>query len=61
MTAEKPDDRSSPPPMRIRLTLEAMPDDVPADNRLRRLLKMMKRAYGFRMVMIEDAPEKKSC
>lgn len=35
---------------RVRLILEALPSDVPAGRRLARLLKVMQRYYGFRLV-----------
>jgi hypothetical protein len=41
----------------VTLTLKALPDDVPADVRLRQLLKRLLRTYRFRCVRIE--PEHK--
>ena len=42
----------------IRLDLEALPDaaGVPAFVRLRRLLKALKRAYGWRCLRLLDVP-----
>jgi hypothetical protein len=40
----------------IRLTLRPLPDAVPADVRLRRLLKRLLRSYGFRCVNVEALP-----
>jgi hypothetical protein len=43
---------------RYTLTIEAMHDDVPAANRLRRLLKAMLRGgYGFRCLRVTDGGE----
>jgi len=39
---------------RYRLTLEAVPDDVPQLVRLRRLLKVLLRGYRFRCRRIEE-------
>lgn len=36
------------------LTLEAQPDDIPAILRLRRLLKICLRSFGFRAVKVEE-------
>ncbi len=38
----------------VRLTLRPLPDEVPTDIRLRRLLKYALRALGLRCVKIED-------
>lgn len=46
----------SPQPT-YRLTLKAMKHDVPVDSRLQRLVKAAKRAYGFRLVNIEEVGE----
>lgn len=45
---------TAPPPVHPRyvLTLEALPDDVPAEVRLRRLLKLLLRGYRFRCVRV---------
>lgn len=41
------------------LTIQSVPrHDVPADVRLRRLLKGMLRGYGFRLLSITQAPAK---
>ncbi|GIW82602.1 MAG: hypothetical protein KatS3mg105_4409 [Gemmatales bacterium] len=37
-----------------RLTFQAQPDDVPAVVRLRRLLKLALRVFGFRCVSAEE-------
>jgi hypothetical protein len=50
--AQARDERLLPEPQRYRLILEAAPDSVPAVDRLRRLLKRLGRAYGFRLVDI---------
>jgi hypothetical protein len=40
-----------------RLTLTSTPrDDVPPEQRLRRLLKMLLRGYGFRATKVEQLP-----
>jgi hypothetical protein len=39
-----------------RLTVRALPDDVPPVIRLRRLLKHSLRALGFRAVSVEEVP-----
>ena len=43
---------------KYRLTLQAIPDDVPAINRLRRALKTLLRAFGLRCLLGEQLPEK---
>jgi hypothetical protein len=42
---------------KYRLTLRALPGKVPVANRLRRLLKTLLRAYGFRCERVEDMAE----
>ena len=39
-----------------RLTLRALPATVPAVVRLRRLLKMAGRAFGFKAIEVEELP-----
>jgi hypothetical protein len=46
----------TPPRPVYRLTLEALPDDVPAHVRLKRVLKGLLRGYGFRCVRVEQVP-----
>jgi hypothetical protein len=45
-----------PQPGDFRLTIRPGADAVPAIARLRRLLKMLLRGYGFRCVAIEELP-----
>lgn len=45
---------------RVRLTLETAPSEVPAAVRLRRLLKQLGRAYGWRCVEVEALPPKEA-
>jgi hypothetical protein len=40
-----------------RLTLEAEPSEIPAARRLARLLKALKRAYGFACIKAEELPD----
>lgn len=42
-----------PPEPDYRLTLRPLPDEVPAPVRLRRLLKAIRRAYGFACRRVE--------
>jgi hypothetical protein len=43
-----------PDPARYRLTLRSVPSSIPAPVRLRRLLKALLRAYGFRCIWYEE-------
>jgi hypothetical protein len=40
---------------RVRLTLRALPDAVPANHRLKRALKCLLRSFGMRCERIEPA------
>jgi hypothetical protein len=40
-----------------RLTVEALPDSAPAIIRLRRVIKSLLRAYGFRLLAVVELPE----
>lgn len=42
----------------VKLTLQPLPDNIPAAVRLRRLLKALLRGYRFKLVKIEDANDK---
>lgn len=44
-------------PELIRLILRPLPDEVPVEIRLRRLLKSLLRAYGFRCESVETIPD----
>ncbi len=44
----------SKPAEKYTLTIESTPDNVPAINRLRRLLKALIRAYGFRCLEVVE-------
>ncbi len=51
--------------IQVRLTLKSVPrsdecgNPIPADNRLRALLKVMLRRYGFRVERIEEIGQEK--
>jgi hypothetical protein len=38
----------------VRLTLRPLPSDVPVDVRLRKALKGLLRAHGFKCLLVED-------
>jgi hypothetical protein len=48
--------RGREPAPEYRLRLRALPDRVPAAVRLRRLLKVLLRGYGFRALAVEEVP-----
>ncbi len=43
---------------KYRLTLQALPSNVPAINRLRSALKSLLRTFGLRCLVVEDLTEK---
>jgi hypothetical protein len=51
-----PTDVPGPDPPTYRLILRALPDDVPASVRFRRLLKLALRSFGMRCVRFEELP-----
>jgi hypothetical protein len=44
----------------VRVTLRPLKSGVPADVRLRRALKCLLRAFGFRCLAVEDVPRPQS-